>query len=109
MLVALQSPASLQSVATAVHVPNQVHYQFGQTVTVLVDPHDHGYAELPGDPNATLGAIAVPVLAIIISLIAGAFLLRSVLRRWRLERAWEEAANARERDFSPFRHIRYEI
>ena len=101
--VALHSPASLQAIDTTVHLPSQHDYQYGQTVTVLVDPSDPGYAELPGEPDATIGAITVPVLSIIISVIVGGFLLRSALRRRRLERAWEEAANARERDWSPWR------
>jgi hypothetical protein len=100
--VTLQPLASLQVIGTTVHVPSQVHYRYGQRITVLVDPSDPGYAELPGEPDATIGAITVPVLAIIISVIAGGFALFSALRLRRLERAWEEAANARERDWSPW-------
>ncbi len=36
-------------------MPGLIHYAFGQTTTVLVDPSDYSYAEWPGDPNATLG------------------------------------------------------
>lgn len=38
---------------TTVHVPHQVGYADGQTLSVLVDPRAAGYAELPGQPDIT--------------------------------------------------------
>jgi hypothetical protein len=38
---------------TTVHVPHQVSYAAGQTLSVLVDPQAPGYAELPGQPSVT--------------------------------------------------------
>ena len=93
MTVVLQSPASVEGWGPTVQVPGLIHYRLGQTVTVLVDPRDSSYAELPGDPNATLGVIAAPVMEIVISLTIGATWLRSALRRRRSERSREMDGN----------------
>jgi hypothetical protein len=48
----LNPPVDGQS-QTTVHVPHQVSYSDGQTVSVLVDAQAPGYAELPGQPDVT--------------------------------------------------------
>lgn len=55
---------------TTVHYPGQTPLAAGERVTVLVDPHQAGYAELPGSPDTTgtdwalLQAFAVVALLI---------------------------------------------
>lgn len=54
MSVSLNEPVGGLS-QTTVQVPHSVSYESGQTVTVLVDPREPGYAELPGVPDVTAG------------------------------------------------------
>jgi hypothetical protein len=76
--------------STTVNAPFSSSLNAGDTVTVLVDPHDLGYAELPGSPYVTttqwivLGAVAV--LLIVLALLSAIGLI-SVLRHRRSVRA----------------------
>jgi hypothetical protein len=76
--------------STTVYAPFSSSLNAGDTVTVLVDPHELGYAELPGSPYVTttqwivLGAVAV--LLIVLALLSAIGLI-SVLRHRRSVRA----------------------
>lgn len=68
--VALAAPVGRSS-TTTVHYPDWSSLSDGDQVTVLVDPDDPGYAELPGHPDATVGSwIALLVLAVIFAPLA---------------------------------------
>ena len=67
VLVRLADPVDGQT-QTTVHVPNRETEGPGGTLTVLVDPDDPGYAELPGSPY-TPGVLVTILLAV------GAFLI----------------------------------
>jgi hypothetical protein len=66
VLVSLADPVDGQA-RTTVHMPRYDTGRPGSTLTVLVDPDDPGYAELPGSPST---AAVLPT----IFLVAGAFL-----------------------------------
>jgi Protein of unknown function (DUF3592) len=76
---------------TTVHTPdNHAPATAGQTITVLVDPSDPGYAELPGQSNYGItGAIIALVLAVVFLLLAG-LALRAFVRARRVaqSRGW---------------------
>ena len=67
VLVRLADPVDGQT-QTTVHVPNRETEGPGGTLTLLVDPDDPGYAELPGSPY-TPGVLVTILLAV------GAFLI----------------------------------
>ena len=47
---------------TTVHIQGAPTYRPGAPVTVVVDPQDPGYAELPGAPYTTSGSWEVPLV-----------------------------------------------
>jgi hypothetical protein len=56
---------------TTVSYPNRTHLAAGDSATVLVDPQQLGYAELPGHPNTTAGQWALGfALAVVFALLA---------------------------------------
>lgn len=74
--------------STTVNVPDKVFYTDGQTISVLVDPRDPGYAELPGSPYETdadtVGVALFAALALALG-VTGLIRGRRMLVR---ERAW---------------------
>jgi hypothetical protein len=76
---------------TTVHIQGAPGYSPGAPVTVVVDPKDPGYAELPGAPYASSGQWEIP-LAIGLALILvlpfglGVVYLRQRLARRRVRR-----------------------
>jgi hypothetical protein len=66
VLASLADPVGGQE-RTTVHVPRYETGGPGDTLTVLVDPNDPGYAELPGSPST-------PAVLPTIFLVVGAFL-----------------------------------
>lgn len=77
------SPAVQGRSTTTVHTPDgHPPASDGQQISVLLDPHNPGYAELPGQPVHDLSlAIAGIVLLSIIVAIAGWRLVRGLIRR----------------------------
>jgi hypothetical protein len=92
VLVRLADPVGGQARAT-VHVPRYETEGPGGTLTVLVDPDDPGYAELPGSPStpAVLPAIflAVGVFLAVVSATGSALIARSWRRSSRARDASE--------------------
>jgi hypothetical protein len=82
VLVRLADPVGGQA-RTTVHVPRYETDGPGDTLTVLVDPSDPGYAELPGSPStpAVLPAIFLAVgAALTVAALTGSAL---IARSWR--------------------------
>lgn len=73
--------------ATVVYIPNNVTYQSSQQISILVDPADPGYSELPGDPYTTGGTVAAFIAMVVIGLAIGvssvvaSFRMRARFRR----------------------------
>jgi hypothetical protein len=90
VLVRLADPVNGQA-QTTVHVPRYDTDRPGGTLTVLVDPDDPGYAELPGSPTtpAVLPPIflAVGAFLAVVAVTGTALITRS--RRRRLDRSTE--------------------
>jgi hypothetical protein len=85
--VTLQAPVSGQ-VSTVVNIPNNVSYTRGQVISILVDPADPGYAELPGSPYATETTTAGLVISAAVFCIIGASGIVSAVRMRRRQPAW---------------------
>ena len=82
VLASLADPVGGQA-RTTVHVPRYETDGPGDTLTVLVDPSDPGYAELPGSPStpAVLPAIFLAVgAALTVAALTGSAL---IARSWR--------------------------
>jgi hypothetical protein len=82
VLVSLADPVGGQA-RTTVHVPRYETDSAGDALTVLVDPDDPGYAELPGSPStpAVLPAIFLAVGAFLaVASVSGSAL---IARSWR--------------------------
>lgn len=58
---------------TTVQVPRAVSYVSGQTVGVLVDPRQPGYAELPGVPDVTSGQWYTPLIGALLAAVIACF------------------------------------
>lgn len=85
--VELLSPASLAGKASTVHVSHEAPYNDGDIISVLVDPGDTSYAELPGDPAARK---SVTIWGFLVPLgfgTVGVLLLCSAIRDIRRKRA----------------------
>jgi hypothetical protein len=81
--VLLSQPVDGRASAT-VNIPQNVSYSSGQTIGVLVDPKDPGYAELPGSPYSTNSSTVGMGIGAAIFLIIGAFgVFRGVRMRLR--------------------------
>ena len=90
VLVRLADPVDGQA-RTTVHVPRYETGGPGGTLTVLVDPDDPGYAELPGSPST-------PAVLPTIFLAVGAFLaVVSVAGSALIARSWRRRASVHER------------
>jgi hypothetical protein len=85
--VTLQPPVSGHASAV-VNIPGNVSYARGQVISVLVDPADPGYAELPGSPYVTDSTTAGLVISAAVFGIAGAFGIVSAVRMRRRQHAW---------------------
>jgi hypothetical protein len=79
--------------ATEVNIPNNVNYQAGRVISVVVDPADPGYSEMPGSPDATDGTTAGAAIGAVVFVIAGigtivsSFRMRARLRAHRMQAA----------------------
>lgn len=84
---------------TVVNIPNNVSYHTGQAISILVDPADPGYAELPGQPDATDSTTAGAAIGSAVALLAGvatvvnSFRVRARLRAIRVQATPEEPAD----------------
>jgi hypothetical protein len=85
--VTLQAPVSGKA-GTVVNIPDNVSYTRGQVISILVDPVDPGYAELPGSPYATDTTTAGLMISTVIFCIIGASGIVSAVRMRRREPAW---------------------
>ncbi len=87
--VRLASPVNGQARST-VHVPHYDSDGPGTSLTVLVDPGDPGYAELPGAPSTSgilpMVFMIVGSVLVVIAVTAAAFVLRSWRRSARRAR-----------------------
>ena len=100
VVVRLAAPVGGQT-QTTVHVPNRESDGPGTTLTVLVDPKEPGYAELPGSPSIP------PILPTIFLIVGSALIVIGiaagtlVARLWRrgrpvtLSRSWEWSRSTR--------------
>lgn len=100
VLVRLTAPVDGKT-QTTVHVPNRESDGPGTTLTVLVDPRDPGYAELPGSPSTP---VILPVIflivgsaLIVIGIVAGALVARALRRGHSMTfaRSWERSRPTR--------------
>lgn len=80
VIVRLASPAGGRT-QTTVHVPNYEDAAPGTALTVLVDPQDPGYAELPGSPRTA------PFITTALQDAGGVLLVFAVLAAVRVVRA----------------------
>jgi len=89
VLARLADPVGGQA-RTTVHVPRYETGGPGDTVTVLVDPDDPGYAELPGSPSTPAGVpaifLAVGAFLTAVSVTGSALIARSWRRSTRRTR-----------------------
>ena len=78
---------------TVVNIPNNVNYHTGQAISILVDPADPSYSELPGQPDATDSTTAGAAIGSAVALLAGiasvvnSFRMRARLRALRVQAA----------------------
>ncbi|MGD0609180.1 MAG: hypothetical protein ABSA53_37080 [Streptosporangiaceae bacterium] len=85
--VSLQTPVSGQA-STVVNIPGNVSYAPGQVISILVDPADPGYAELPGSPYVTDSTTAGLVIAAAVGCIIGVSGIVSAVGMRRRQHAW---------------------
>jgi hypothetical protein len=87
VLARLADPVGGQT-RTTVHVPHYETADPGNTVTVLVDPDEPGYAELPGSPSTPAEVptifLAVGAFLTVVSVTGSALIARS----WRRSPGW---------------------
>lgn len=83
--VTLPTPVKGQT-DTVVNVPEKVNQTDGQQISVLVDPQNPGYAELPGHPDAS-GTATIWVSVIAAAVLAGGIgtIVRGVRMRLRTQ------------------------
>jgi hypothetical protein len=86
--VSLQTPVSGQDTAT-VNVPANVSYTTGQQISVLVDPKDPGYAELPGQPYATQGSTVALIIGAVVVFVLGMLAVVRAVRMRLHGQAWQ--------------------
>lgn len=77
--VTLQAPVGGQRLSV-LYVPSSVSYQAGQVISVLVDPADPGYSELPGTPYTTGSDVAGIVIGAAACLAIGVIGIISFVR-----------------------------
>jgi hypothetical protein len=85
--VTLQAPVSGQP-STVVNIPDNVSYTRGRVISILVDPADPGYAELPGSPYATDTTTAGLVISAAVFGIVGASGIVRAIGMRRRQHAW---------------------
>jgi hypothetical protein len=73
---------------TTVYVPNSVSYASGQTIALLVDPQDPGYAELPGDRYIDAFRWIICAVFAVVMLGWDGLLIRSVIHAIRKQDVW---------------------
>jgi hypothetical protein len=84
---------------TVVNIPNNVSYHTGQAISILVDPADPGYSELPGQRFAsdgtTVGAAIVSVMGLLagVGFIVKSFRMRARLRAFRTQASPQVSAD----------------
>ena len=84
--VQLQQPVN-GTTNSLVHVPYRDNSFPGDEITVLVDPQQPGYSELPSSPTATTGNWVAPLVGAVVTLVVGVFLTRKAVRLLRQRRA----------------------
>jgi len=72
---------------SVVHVPYEDNSNDGDTITVLVDPNDPGYSELPGSPNTTNAAWIWLLVFSVLMLGVAVLVTRRTIRLFRQRRA----------------------
>ncbi|MGH3164509.1 MAG: hypothetical protein ACRDN0_01275 [Trebonia sp.] len=85
--VTLSQPIDGAATAT-VNIPQNVSYNSGQVISVLVDPKDPGYAELPGRPYATNSSTVGMAIGAAIFLLIGAFTVFRGIRMRQRRHVW---------------------
>lgn len=90
--VTLRTPVGGQQ-GSVVYIPNNASYSAGQVISVLVDPADPVYSELPGSPYTTGSDVAGAVIAAVVCLPAGIFGIVSSVRMRRRRRRQLAAAD----------------
>jgi hypothetical protein len=71
---------------SVVSVPHTVPFSAGQSIPVLVDPKDPGYAELPGQPSAPSGGNSTQIgeaAAVILLVLGCGGIVQRAWSRWR--------------------------
>jgi FlaG/FlaF family flagellin (archaellin) len=84
--VQLQQPVN-GTTTSVVHVPYEDNSNDGDTITVLVDPGDPGYSELPGSANATNASGIVLLVFSVLMLLVAMLATRRTIRLFRQRRA----------------------
>lgn len=83
VLVRLAAPVGGRT-QTTVHVPDYENAGQGETLTVLVNPKDPGYAELPGAPSTSpilpMIFLIVGSVLLVIAVVAGVLAVRALRR-----------------------------
>ena len=84
--VQLQQPVN-GATNSVVHVPDRDNSLPGDEITVLVDPRQPGYSELPGSPSTTTENWVVALVLAVVVLAFAVFVTRRAVRRFRQRRA----------------------
>jgi hypothetical protein len=84
--VRLQQPVD-GTTTSVVHVPYEDNSNDGDTITVLVDPDNPGYSELPGSANTTNASWIVLLVFSVLMLAIAVLTTRRTIRLFRQRRA----------------------
>jgi hypothetical protein len=83
----LAAPVTGQA-ATTVYVPGSVSFVPGQTIAVLVDPSQPGYAELPGSRYVDSSQWIISIVVTVILLPLDVLVIRGTIQMIRKRQAW---------------------
>jgi Protein of unknown function (DUF3592) len=88
--VRLQPPFDGTTISV-VHVADEVKSHAGETISVLVDPSQPGYSELPGSRGVTTVGWLEPLAFVVSTLIVGVLLTAQSVRLFRVRQEREPA------------------